>query len=178
MSRKQESCPDSAAADPRRGNGRAARRRPATARLLVCAGAAALLPGLCGCGGGGPYFQMKLDRDVTEGKPVFVGVYLLSKEAALDGREIPELTNKETAKALGAADGVIDHYIQPVYVGEDPIVVDKKEYSPFPSWVLVVANFPKAGSCARQKIEVKKGDDLKLRISVDDKCLKIHPKFD
>jgi hypothetical protein len=185
VSRKQESRRKSAAAGAPWGareterRGRVAARLPGAAGLLLlCGVVAALLLLLCGCGGGGPTFQMKLDRDVTEGKPIWVGVYLLAKETALDGKEIPELTNKESAKALGASDGVIDHYVQPVYVGETPIVVTPKKYDPFPAWVLIVANFPKAGECARVKLPVKKGDDLKLRVSVDDKCLKIHHKFD
>jgi hypothetical protein len=139
---------------------------------------AAAFSGCLGCGGGGPYFQMRMSREVAEGQPVWVGVYLLTKEAALDGKEIRELTNKEAAKSLGPSDGVAEHYIQPVYPGSEPVELPKKEYAPEVTTVLIAANFPKPQECARQKIAVKKGEDIKVRVSIDDKCLKIHKKFD
>jgi hypothetical protein len=137
--------------------------------LIMAAFLTGTMSGCLGCGGGG---NIKMQLDNTLEKPVWVGIYLLSKEAALDGRPNSDLTSQDVAKTFGTAEGVVDYELKPVYVN-DPITFTREPYDPAVTTVLVAANFPKADPCARVKIPVKKGGDVKLNITVVDKCLKI-----
>jgi hypothetical protein len=141
------------------------------ARLLV--GGALMtgtMSGCLGCGGGVNTIQMELDS--AHEQPVWVGIYLLSKEAALDGRPNSDLTNKEVARTFSAADGVIDHDVRPIYPGE-PIVFLRQDYDPAVKYILITANFPNPDPCARQKRPIGEEENVNLKVSVVDKCLKI-----
>ncbi len=155
-------------------------RRHASTRPVVWLATLAMafsLSGCLGCGGGETYIHMGLDRADTHERPVWVGVYFTNSATALDGRDIADLTNKETARTLGPTDGVIGPpYIQPVYPGRDPVAITLNAYDPAITHVLVVGNFPNAGECARQKMAVPKDSKLKIAISVDEDCLTVKKK--
>lgn len=141
---------------------------------LIMAGS---LSGCLGCGGSETYIHMGLDRDDSHERPVWVGVYFTNSATALDGREIADLTNKESAKSLGPTDGVIGPpYIQPVYPGREPIAITLNQYDPAITHILIVGNFPNAGECARQKIAVPKEAHMELKIFVDEECLTVNRK--
>jgi hypothetical protein len=138
--------------------------------LLGAVIVAGTLSGCIGCGGG-KTIRMQLDN--TQSAPVTVGIYLLSKETALDGRPNSDLTNKEIARSFGSAEGVVDFEVRPVYVDE-PMTFLREDIDPAVGWVLVAANFANADPCARTKIPVK--DDVKLTLTIVDKCLKVTEK--
>lgn len=142
-------------------------------RLL--AAALVLSVTMSGCFGCGGAKTISLQLDSTHQQPVWVGIYLLSKEAALDGRPNSDLTDADKARSLGPSDGVIDHEVRPVYPGE-PVTFVREKYDPAVSWILVVANIPKPDPCTRAKVPVKKGSDVKLRLSVVDKCVNVVKK--
>lgn len=143
----------------------------ACARFVLVAGL--LAPLVTGCGGAAA-LKMSLERPAEEKGAVWVGVYFLSKPSALDGKSIAELIDKpEVSKAV---DGVLDQEVFSLQPGRGPRDILREEYEKKLSGVntiLVVANFPKPGDCARQTITVKKGESINLRIAVAEKCLSV-----
>lgn len=148
--------------------------RPALAAGLLAL--ALLVPLVSGCGGAAS-LQMSIERPAEEKGAVWVGVYFLSKPSALDGKSIAELIDKPEASK--AVDGVVDQEVFSLQPGRGPRAVLREEYEKRLNGVntiLVVANFPKPGDCARHKETVKQGDSVNLLISVAEKCLSVKKK--
>lgn len=145
-------------------------RFKAGALLLLCALTAA--PLLVGCGHPAG-MNMTIDRPAENKGPIWVGVFYLTKESALDGKSVAELIDKP--EAVKGMDGVLDKEVFSVQPGKDrPIVREEYEKTLLGlNTILIVANFPKPTDCARQKIAVKKGEDLKYTVSVAEKCLEV-----
>lgn len=139
--------------------------------LLLLAGLLAA-PALTGCGGAAA-LRMSIDRPAENKGPIWVGVFYLTKESALDGKSVADLIDKP--EAVKGMDGVLDKEVFSVQPGKDrPILREEYEKSLLGlNTILVVANFPKPTDCARQKIAVKKGEDIKYHISVTEKCLEV-----
>ena len=140
-------------------------------RVALWAVAAATLFA-AGCGGGS-YIRARLERPVQYEQPVWVGVYFLSQESALDGVETSKLI--DSPDSYGESAGVIDREVFPVYPGADVHTVLREKYDPRIAWVLFVA-FPKGEACSRQKLAVKKDAELTLTVSVEEQCLVVKKK--
>lgn len=141
-------------------------------RALFLAAGLLIAPLVAGCGGAAA-LRMSVDRPSENKGPIWVGVFYLSKEAALDGKSVADLIDKP--EAVKGMDGVLDKDVFSVQPGKDrPILREEYEKSLLGlNTILVVANFPKPGDCARQKIAVKKGEDINYHISVTEKCLEV-----
>lgn len=150
-----------------RHTGNAARWNLAAVAILAFS-----LTGCLGCGGG-RVLRAELERAETHRQPAWVGVYYLSKESAVDDVEIADLTNRQRSdEKLKGVDGVVLKEIQPVYPG-DTVVLLKEDPDPSITCIVIVANLPEAGSCARQKLTMKKGQSLKVKVSIEENCLTI-----
>ena len=145
-------------------------------RLLLVLCALAVAPFLSGCGHPAK-LDMSIDRPAEYKGPIWVGVFFLSKESALDGKSVADLIDKP--EAVKGMDGVLDQDVFSVQPGKDR-VESREKYEKDPklmglNTILVVGNFPKPTDCARQKLTVKKGEDIKYKISVSEKCLEVTP---
>lgn len=151
----------------RRRFGKAAHWNLAAMALLAFS-----LTGCLGCGGS-RVLRAELERSDAHRQPAWVGVYYLSRESAIDDVDIADLTNRARSdEKLKGVEGVVMKEIQPVYPG-DTVVLLKEDPDPAITCVVIVANLPEAGSCARQKLLVKKGDSLKVRVSIEESCLTV-----
>lgn len=118
--------------------------------------------------GGGSYIRMNLLRDVAHEKPVYVGVYFLSQESAIDAASIPDLIDNPEQ----FADGVVARQVFPVYPGEiRPLPLEN--YDPAIRWVALVADFGSDAECARAKTPVSPGAKLDLQVSLEADCLRL-----
>lgn len=129
--------------------------------------ASLLLLVLAGCGGGS-YIHLNLMRDVSHDKPVYVGVYFLSQEAAIDAASIPDLIDNPDQ----FTDGVVARQVLPVYPGEvKPLPMDN--YDPSIRWVAIVADFGSSAECTRDKKAVPPGSKLDLSVSIEADCIQL-----
>jgi predicted component of type VI protein secretion system len=121
---------------------------------------------LSGCGQRA--IKINLDRPAELSQPAWVGVYFLSQETALN-----ELGNDQLADPDGVdrGAGVVDKEVFPVYPGDAAHQINMKDYDPEIRWVVVAAGFPDARRCARQRIPVREGASLKIRVIVDEDCI-------
>ena len=128
-----------------------------------------LLLVLSGCGGGGgSYIRLNLMRDVSHDKPVYVGVYFLSQEGAIDAASIPDLIDSPDQ----FTDGVVAKQVIPVYPGEvKPLPMDN--YDTRIRWVAVVADFGSAAECARDKHAVPPGSKIELTVQIEANCIEL-----
>ncbi|MEZ4649562.1 MAG: type VI secretion lipoprotein TssJ [Candidatus Eisenbacteria bacterium] len=133
--------------------------------LFVLAAIAMFALSACG---GGSYLQVNLLRDATHDKPVYVGVYYLSQEAAIDGASIPDLIDNPDQ----FSDGVVDKRVLPVYPGEvKPITMEN--YAPDIKWIAVVADFGSSAECTRDKKPVPPGSKFALNVKVEADCIEL-----
>jgi len=141
--------------------------------LCLLIGAVLLSTTLGGCLGCGGENTIRMDLTTNADHPVSLGIYLLSKESALDGKPNADLTNREVARTFTAADGVVDYDVRAIYPDKpfSPFIRTKPD--PAITHVLIVANIAKPDPCTRRKFAVEPGKDLELRIAVADNCLKV-----
>ncbi|TPW03835.1 MAG: hypothetical protein FD129_2984 [bacterium] len=120
-----------------------------------------LLSGCFGCGG---------ERGADQKQPAWVGIYYLSQESAIDAFEASDLVSRTRAEEkLAGVAGIVMKEINPVYPDE-PVMILKEAPDASIRWIVIVANL-KGGACARQKLPVKKGQTLKLKVTVEESCL-------
>lgn len=128
-----------------------------------------LLTGCFGCGGDS-FIRADLERGAGQKQPAWVGIYYLSQESAIDAFEASDLVSRTKAEEkLAGVAGIVMKEINPVYPDE-PVVILKEAPDPSIRWIVLVANL-KGGACSRQKLPVKKGQTLKLKVTVEESCL-------
>ena len=105
-------------------------------------------------------------------QPAWVGVYYLSQESAIDQFAASDLVSRTKAEEkLAGVQGIVMKEINPIYPDE-PVVLLKEAPDASIRWVVIVANL-KGGSCARHKVPLKKGETIKLHVTVEDECLDV-----
>lgn len=128
-----------------------------------------LLTGCFGCGGDS-FIRAELERGAEQKQPAWVGVYYLSQESAIDAFESSDLVSRTKAdEKLAGVAGIVMKEINPVYPDE-PVIILKEAPDESIRWIVLVANL-KGGACSRQKLPVKKGQTLKLKVTVEESCL-------
>ena len=128
-----------------------------------------LLSGCFGCGGES-FIRADLERGADQKQPAWVGIYYLSQESAIDAFEASDLVSRTRAEEkLAGVAGIVMKEINPVYPDE-PVMILKEAPDASIRWIVIVANL-KGGACARQKLPVKKGQTLKLKVTVEESCL-------
>ncbi len=141
---------------------------PARRRARSLAGGLALavmLLGLAGCGQ--RYIAVELDRPENLPQPVWVGVYFLSQESALENYSNAELA---TESRVEGADGVVHERVFAIKPG-DRRQIELQEYDERIGWVEVAAGLP--DRCARQRIAVESGAKLRIMITVTETCIEL-----
>ena len=123
---------------------------------------------IAGCGK--CYIKIDLARSGSPERPVWVGVYFLSQESALDDRDNAELSNPD---GIPLGDGVIEKEVYPLYPDGEIRQIERKPFKPEISWVVVAAGFPDAKPCARKKVQVKEGAKLTITVTVDEECINL-----
>jgi predicted component of type VI protein secretion system len=138
---------------------------PARTALFVLS---LLLLVLGGCGGGS-YIHLNLMRDVSHDKPVYVGVYFLSQEAAIDAAAIPDLIDNPEE----FTEGVVAKQVLPVYPGEvKPVPMEN--YDPLIRWIAIVADFGTSAECTRDKKAVPAGSKLEISVAIEADCIQLN----
>jgi predicted component of type VI protein secretion system len=121
---------------------------------------------ISGCGQ--RYIKIDLNRSDKFNQPVWVGVYFLSQETALDAMESKELADPN-GRELGS--GVLRKTVFPLYPGEKAAPILEENYNPEIRWVVIAAGFPHTRRCARLKVPVTEGAELTMKISVNEECI-------
>ena len=150
-------------------NGTERRTRASLLLSLATALMAFSLSGCLGCGGDS-FIRADLERGAGLKQPAWVGVYYLSQESAIDAVDAADLVSRTKAEEkLAGVQGIVMKEINPVYPDE-PVSILKEAPDASIRWVVIVANL-KGGSCARQKVALKKGETVKLHVTVEEQCL-------
>jgi len=123
---------------------------------------------ISGCGQ--RYIQIDLNRPENFSQPVWVGVYFLSKERALDDMDNNQLADPEGVVGVS---GVLDKLVRPLYPGEVASPILMKDYDKEIRWVVVAAGFPEATRCARLQVPVKEDAELKIQVTVNKECISL-----
>jgi predicted component of type VI protein secretion system len=139
--------------------------------MLTCIMAAAALSGATGCGQ--RYIQVDLERPGDLPRPVWVGVYFLSQESALDDVDTSRLADPD---GVPLGDGVVKKEVYPLHPGGVVKRISLKGYDPLIRWVVVAAGFPEPRGCARQKVLVKEGAKLTIAATVGEECIRLQLK--
>ena len=130
-----------------------------------------VIGGLClAAGCGSRYIMIDLERPVELKQPVWVGVYFLSQETALDDLENHELTDPDGVELGGA---VVYKEVYSLYPGDEARPIKLEKYDESIRWIVVAAGIADPQECARWKKEVEEGAKLKIAMTVDDQCISV-----
>jgi predicted component of type VI protein secretion system len=120
---------------------------------------------LTGCGS--RYINVNVERTPEAQQPAWVGVYFLELESALSGRNYVELADPDAVPIGG---GVVDKVVFSLPPGKTRNI-ERKEYDERIRWIVVAAGFPGSPECAGKKLEVEKGAELDLIVTVYENCI-------
>jgi len=123
---------------------------------------------LSGCGQ--RYVNVNLIRPPNFDKSVWVGVYFLSQETALDDLDNIVLADPDNENEL-AGRGVVHKEIFPLYPAEEAHLIQMPKYDPAIRFIVVVAGIPDANPCARQSYTLKENAELTIYAILNEKCI-------
>jgi hypothetical protein len=120
--------------------------------------------------GGSRYANVEFVRPASEERPIWVGVYFLNREGALDAEPISDLiANHDAYKSKPE---VVDSYVFSLAPGKDrPVRLEPLD--PAITWILLVAESDQTDPCTRKDIQVVPGKKVNLRVSVEGYCLQV-----
>lgn len=144
------------------------RERRAHAFRPFWVGVAAIVSLIAVGGCGKSYLQVNLYRPESFSQPAWVGVYFLSQESALDDKDNAQLSDPE---GVPLGNGVVDKEVFAVVPGAGAHEIPRPEYNPQICFIVIAAGFPDADPCTRQKVPVKKGAELNITVTVNEKCI-------